>query len=513
MIERSLKSPVFLFLLILLIYLVGLWSVSIPLTGDQKVYLSIALEMAEKKQWLIPSLFGEPNFLKPPFQYWASMLGWQVFGLSIFGALLPSVLALLGGAFFTFEIGKKLELTSPSIGALLYVGTFGSMTYGSTAQMEIWIVFFMLAAWWAILCSRLLLAYVLVGVMAWVKGPLYPALWTICYTCWNWRGLQTKKFWASLLVGTAIGLTWYGVAATTHREEMIKQFFYTENLGKMGTHQGSVVGLWSEFVFSLFPWFGLFILGCFQHEARDRWRKNRHFYLAYSLVPILFFTVFPYRVNSYFYFLTPVFAMMASEIQLPLSPRLKAIGSGFYFVFFAVLGALLFRLIQGEWVAWPLAILAVVSLGGFIFGFWRGRWSYLAVSSLLIVNMIRLIGVQIGEKDIADLRSFLASRSTPLAYYVESRDIWHEFGLISAAIATPVQMIFEKNNLDTFLARGGAVIFQEDQQSDFQKSLQCKDWKRLKRRTKFPVQQFLREGIHWGDPEMMRDYHICTLGQ
>ena len=52
-------------------YLPFLGKMSVPLTGDQKVYLSTALEMRESGSWLIPKLFGESSYYKPPLQYWA----------------------------------------------------------------------------------------------------------------------------------------------------------------------------------------------------------------------------------------------------------------------------------------------------------------------------------------------------------------------------------------------------------------------------------------------------------
>src|SRR3989338_3129366 len=49
-------------------YMIMAGSMSVPLTGDQKVYVSTAMEMREHGQWLQPLLFGEPSYYKPPFQ-------------------------------------------------------------------------------------------------------------------------------------------------------------------------------------------------------------------------------------------------------------------------------------------------------------------------------------------------------------------------------------------------------------------------------------------------------------
>ena len=80
---------------------------SIPWTGDQKVYLSTALEMQEQKSLLIPYLFGEPSYYKPPLQYWSTLAGFRIFGNTLWGAFLPSAIAALPGR--TSELVDLLE--------------------------------------------------------------------------------------------------------------------------------------------------------------------------------------------------------------------------------------------------------------------------------------------------------------------------------------------------------------------------------------------------------------------
>ena len=486
---------------------------SIPLTGDQKVYISIALEMFEKKQWIIPSLFNEPNFLKPPLQYWATIVGWKVFGISVFGALISSVLALVGSAFFTFKIGTILKLKNPEIAALLFASSLGSMTYGSTAQMEVWIVFFFLASWWAVLESRITLAFMMVGIMAWVKGPLYPVLFTMSLLVWDLKLVKIKKFWLSIIFGVIVGLSWYFLAAQTNQKEMLNQFLYSENIGKISTVHGSIMGLWGEFLFSLFPWLGVIIVGCFQNQTRDAWKKNQKFYLSYTLLSAIFFTVFPYRVNSYLYFLTPIMAMLASEVDLEINSKIKKINLLLYSIFYSLIFIILVRLYLGQWIGIEIVIGILLSFFVFLMGFVRGKIKFVALSSLLIVNLFRVSAVEIGENDFAGLRDFAAKNTSELAFYIESKDIWHEFGLVSAAIGKSVQRLYRKQDLVSFLALGGSVIVQDEQEILFEKNVRCVDWNRLKRRTKFPIQKLLIEGVMWGDPAITRVYRICTASQ
>lgn len=510
MVRSLLKHPVLFILLILTTYLIALWGFSVPLTGDQKVYLSIALEMYEKKEWIIPSLFGEPNFLKPPFQYWATILGWKVFGFSLFGALIPSVIALVCSSFLVFKIGKKINLESPSVAAVLFAATLGTMTYGSTAQMEIWIVLFFLSSWLAVLNAKLILAFVLVGVMAWIKGPLYPVLWCLCLLIWDFKIIKSGKFWLALIAGTTIGLGWYLLAATTHQQEILNQFLFAENFSKLHTQQGSVTGLWMEFLFSLFPWGPILLIGFFQKNTREKWNLNRKFYLSYFLVPALFFTFFPYRVNSYLYILVPVVSMMASQIDLNSYKKTKMTVAGIYLLLFLFLGFVAQKLVSGEWIGLELLLSLMVTSFLFLAGFLRADWSNVAVASLLLVNLIRVAAIQIGEKDIAGLRVATESNKSEIAFYIDSRDIWHEFGLISSALGTVVNRIYDADEIDSFLAHGGLLILQPEQQPVFQSKVSCVDWQRLKRRSRFPVEKFFKDGLSFGDPEITRSYRICT---
>jgi 4-amino-4-deoxy-L-arabinose transferase-like glycosyltransferase len=92
-------------------YLILLWNMSVPMTGDQKVYLSIALEMRERGEWIIPYLFERANFLKPPLQYWTTLLGWKILGFSLFGLSLQPGLS----SFFQFSPSwSKFFLFGPS---------------------------------------------------------------------------------------------------------------------------------------------------------------------------------------------------------------------------------------------------------------------------------------------------------------------------------------------------------------------------------------------------------------
>jgi 4-amino-4-deoxy-L-arabinose transferase-like glycosyltransferase len=506
------------FSLILICYLMGLHGMSVPLTGDQKVYLSIALEMKERGSWVIPYLYDAPNFLKPPFQYWATLMGWSLGGLSIFWSMVPSVLAVIGSAWMIYKIAPATQ----SLAALFFVSTFGTMTYGTTAQMEIWIVFFYLWAWREWLQDRPWFALSVVGVMAWIKGPLYPVLWVLSAygeRIYSRRRISLQEG-VAVLWGAGLGLSWYVLAAQSEWPAMRAVFFEQENLGKLHTTQGSPGGLWSSFVFSLLPILPAILYSFAFPSILNAIRGQRRFLLFYGLLPAVFFTFFPYRVNTYLYLLTPVVMILSSMVLVPGSSsealpettrqrRVRWLLMGALIIAATLLCAVGVRMAQGQWVGWELVAPLGINLVLWAWAFFKRRWFVFGVAALLLVSLVRVAGVQMGERDLAGLRIYLKEESSPqLAYWIEEKDIWHEFGLVSAAIGQGIKRV-DRSGVSQFLQQGGAVILDENQKSSLELNLNCRPWPRLKRRMKFPFDRLLLEGLHSNDPDVLRMFFVC----
>lgn len=498
-----------IFVLILVCYSLGLWRMSVPMTGDQKTYLSIALEMKEKGSILIPYLYGQPNFLKPPLQYWMTLIGWKLFGLSLFGALLPSVLALVASSWLVQKISKS---TTP-LPALVFASTLATMTYGTTAQMEIWIVAFYLAAWALYLEKKLLLTFVTVGVMAWVKGPLYPVLFVLsiffkAYLDHNLIVLKKPKFLLSLLLGILVGLSWYFAAATTHYQALRDVFFGRENFGKLQTSQGTPWGLWGEFIMTLFPVVYLVIVSVADPEFKNRFKTHGKLWLSYALIPALFFTFFPYRVNTYLYLLTPVIAWMTVTHPHPSRP-LKLLMSAFVVIIALVGGILSYRLWSGQWISLVIALSLAVTLTVWALANIRLNAIWVGVSSLILVNLIRFGATDIGEWDLRPLREVASASEFEYRIEPNQEDIWHEFGLISSALARSIHYVSTPEQEIEKLNLGETLLLSEDQ---FPLSNEvCSPWRRLKRRTKFPVYDLLFSGLSIEDPSLHRNFKFCRL--
>jgi hypothetical protein len=288
---------------------------------------------------------------------------------------------------------------------------------------------------------------------------------------------------------------------------MMAGFFLKENIGKIQTAHGTPLGLWGEFLGTLFPVLILFGVLLPSREFLAAWKRNRHRWLGYTLIPALFFTLFPYRVNTYLYLLTPavIWVIMSSRGALERRARvagtLAALASG-------LLLFLIWRLFAGGWIAPGLCLSFGAILPCWAWAHFRASLSGVAMTSLVLVNLIRLSAVGIGEFDLAGLREFMQERQTSYAFWMEQEDIWHEVGLISSATGKRISILKNGEEVRKHLLAGGAVLLEDSQKSPLS-GVSCRDWFRLKKRIKFPVRELLTRGLSIRDGALRRAYQIC----
>ena len=66
------------------------------ISTDEGRYADISMEMLQTGDWITPHLNGLLYFEKPPLQYWASAIGFELFGFNDFTARLwPGLTGLL----------------------------------------------------------------------------------------------------------------------------------------------------------------------------------------------------------------------------------------------------------------------------------------------------------------------------------------------------------------------------------------------------------------------------------
>jgi len=532
---------------ILLAYLPFLGSMSVPFTGDQKVYLGTALEMHQSSSWLHPLLFGEPSYYKPPLHYWATMGGWKLFGFNLWGSLLPSVICVLLTALLLGEISKllhdRIRFTNAGVWFALALGT---ITYGTTAQMEIYLCLFYAASWWAGLkfLSKpleernwfwLYLAFAIAGLSALVKSPLYPVLWVAGFVSylvldgeWELFG-QKKSFWA-FFIGVVFGSAWFVGMLLTDGSRFWSDYLMRETWHKNSGNSGSILSLWLALLYFSFPFTLIIFPSISSLWSRRRAGNVLRFILCWCWPPALFFSLYPYRVKPYFYLLVPAMAILVEwgYFQVGRSGVFRGLfvlSGVIVLVSLTTIGLVLQK--AGFIPLWLLVTFILVGTFAFISSARSWIRGFL-FSGMVAVLLFRIAAVQIGEQDIAGLRQLVKARpNDEIAMLDDKRSIWHEVGLLSAAIKKPIHRLSSVEEVTRFVRSGGTVILTDEQTQKFERTIRAKllgqgdmrdlnemGWKRWKTRLKFPFKDLLTSKSDQPFKEkLQREFKIISVKQ
>ena len=80
----------------------GLWDL------DEALYASIAREMGDRGDWVVPTYNLGVFYDKPPLMFWLMMGSFKVFGACEFAARLPAAILAVGTALATYHLARRL---------------------------------------------------------------------------------------------------------------------------------------------------------------------------------------------------------------------------------------------------------------------------------------------------------------------------------------------------------------------------------------------------------------------
>lgn len=466
-------------------YALGLWNYSVPLTGDQKVYVATSLEMSQHQSWLVPWLGGEHTYIKPPFVNWTLLLSWLLFGIGPWGTFFPSALAVALGAWVLQKISKILNNTqeSPHAG-LWYAVTFGTLTYGGSAQMEVWVTLFYLTSWLSILHFHqtkktlyLYLAFLMAGLSALIKSPLYSVFWVLGYFLFLLSSRQLKllftpnfgpHFAGALLLGVFAGLSWFLYAAFTDFSPFWNLYVLHETFGKKGAPYTLPFTFWRDYLLSLLP------ITLPALMAMGIWSKNKFkfsqntsphaatFLVAASILPFCFFSIFPYRTETYLFILTPLIGIFLDLILPQIQQSKIFILSLKVNAAILALGTFLISLLlflPGFIPAWNALLLLFSGVLPFILSGRRHFPRVHLIALLGVILSVRLAALSLGESDIHDLRAHLRENPhSSLVFLDEGKSWWNEIGLLSVAARQKGIRVFKLEKAQSLLNQGHTLV-------------------------------------------------------
>lgn len=516
-------------------YLASLSLYTVPLTGDQKVYLATAKEMWDAGSFFQPLLFGAPSYLKPPLQYLAILLSWKIFGVSLFGALLPSVLGVVGTSYFLGKISFQFSGRSfASNAGLWFAASVGAWVFGTVAQMEILLCLFDAFAWFLALrfltlgrWSYLFAAFAVAGLNAWLKSPLYSVLWTggflfYLFLTGNWWVLRHRRFYAAGILGAAIGSVWYVAMFAKDPQGLWTQYFLQETFGKKGGNASTPWGLWGALIYWAFPGSLLLIPGFLR--AFRFFRAHRplgpvwNLALAWGMPAFLFFSFHPYRVKPYLFVLVPPVCLLLDWTVSHCRNDRLFIGLLRFTGAWMGIGGLFasFLLFRTEWIsAWVLIFLGLAACVAAWLA-WKRRLRGFATASAVVLLAFRFAAADLGSHDLADLRAWSAANpSGRLAYLDPDRNVWNERASVGLGIQREITRVETDEQVQALLNEGGFLILSDEQWEKggwmVRPEIQTSEWKRFRTRKKFPYADLLlkgRAGLPGFDDDTHRIFRI-----
>lgn len=222
-----------------------------PLPIDETRYLSVAWEMWQGNQFLVPHINGVAYSHKPPLLFWLIHFGWWLFGVNAWSARLTAPFFGLGSILLTMQVGRTLwpeDKEMVRILPFLLLGLVVWSIYGTMTLFDMPVVFFCLTAYLGLLQAvqaqgvrPWLLVGFAVGLGLLTKGPvvlLYILPPGLLAPWWrNGQAVSWRRWYVSLLLaltgGIILALGWALPAAQAGGPEYAHAILLGQTAGRV----------------------------------------------------------------------------------------------------------------------------------------------------------------------------------------------------------------------------------------------------------------------------------------
>jgi 4-amino-4-deoxy-L-arabinose transferase-like glycosyltransferase len=262
---------------ILLIMAVVLSSISLrpPIPIDETRYLSVAWEMWQSNEFLVPHINGQPYSHKPPMLFWLIQLSWLLFGVNEWSARLVSPLFGFGSIIVTLLLARKLWPTERDLHMatpFIVLGTLVWTVFSSLTMFDTLLTFFSLLALYSVFSAstkKSILPWfglsLAIGMGILAKGPIIllhtlPAIllapWWVKNRSLSWS-LWYSCSLAAIAAGIGLALCWAIPAAAAGGEEYRQAILFSQTAGRVVqafAHARPFYWYILLLPFILFPW-------------------------------------------------------------------------------------------------------------------------------------------------------------------------------------------------------------------------------------------------------------------
>jgi len=302
---------------------------------DETRCVSVAWEMWQSGNFLVPHLNGIPYSHKPPLLCWLILSGWKLFGVNEWWPRLLPPLFGLGCLFLTSLLARNLWPDKPDIASRaphILLGCVLWTLFTTVVMYDMLVVFFVLIS---LLClynaagrrSRYwlwLAAGASLGLGILSKGPvtLIPYVMAAVSVPW-WRknasGKDHVQFVGgvilSLILAAAISLAWALPAAQSGGPEYAKSILWGQTAGRFAESFAHGRPWWwyvPMIPVILFPWT---VSPLFWRNIRklDLSDSGIRFCLSWLIPSLIVFSIISGKQVYYLLFLFPAFALLAAR--------------------------------------------------------------------------------------------------------------------------------------------------------------------------------------------------------
>jgi 4-amino-4-deoxy-L-arabinose transferase-like glycosyltransferase len=507
----SMGTPAFgwklLTFILLLIYVPFLGDRVVRPAGDDKVYVSQAIEMAAQGNWFLQTLGGEPNYYKGPMHYIFLRIGMGVFGDSMWATVWMNLVLVILAA---IALGAIVQRNMREFeGWAFWTGmTFASCagiySHVYASQMEVETAAFFIFGLYFLDRSGPgkadLKFWLIAGLVGWLKSPLHSVLLgCTALIFWGWQRellprMRNPGAWLSAIIGVLVCAVGYLPAFLLDRENFINTYILRETLHKPANGAPWHYPIIPLFTYSVFPW--MFTAFVAYADAISRlWRRSKDVRstpgsrravalgIALMLPSILFFLWHPYRGQNYnlpvmgglMLFIAAIWATRAESWN-----RAYSFSLGLTAVLFLVIPAALTYFTRHYdpmpfW--WPSYLLPVLWIGAILSarGFWRegvtfgtARPASLSRRVLWFFVGLGCLLSTLGEREMIDLRDKIyqlkkGGEIPKITYYNLQKNIWAEWGYLNFQVPYPVSGVFNKEQLLAAIRNNEIILVPGDQ--------------------------------------------------
>ena len=236
------------------------------MAGDEKVYVSQALEMEQRQAYFVQTLQDKPDYYKGPLHYLLLRVGLGTFGHTPWGVLYMNVLFLILGS---LSLGAIIRRHYPQwrggeifVGGAFTIGV-GIYAHALASQMEIELAGLFALSFF--LLDRLkpreagFLFWTIAGVIGWSKSPLHSVfLGVSALLFWLIQGEFQTRFtrwqtWLAGAWGVLVCILGYLPAYLADTDHFMQFYVGRETFLKSSSGQHWSVSINSTFGFYLFP--------------------------------------------------------------------------------------------------------------------------------------------------------------------------------------------------------------------------------------------------------------------